>query len=295
MSWPARSSLSGGFASLLGGGGGDVALESGSVVVRVRGKSQRFELTAPDARVSLHHWAPIRGAVLRFGQGDATIDIGGERYASPESAYAPDAVARPDLILSRPHFEALHRGVREATGLAGAADVAGPARFVLYRNGGHPLWAFRPGVTAMALVAVAAMSLGLLPVPLSVILVGVVFGAFILGERHVARLMREGAIELEVAGGALLITRANAPGAPERWTIDRQRVRFSRWQPLTSRAASGALDLPAVRVELRPGVVLSIGSVEPSADATGPVETAPRYVLDPAWWPLLVKALLPAQ
>jgi hypothetical protein len=281
---------------------GELAFHGATLWVRRGERVDKFDLAAADTRVSLHMWGFMRGTVLRIVQGPNEATVAGDRYTSLGSEYSRQPIAAADVVLSREQFEDFHGALSAAChGSDPSHSSAGPDKdriFLLWPNG----YARSIGLRyALGLLGSLSFILGgtmILPRPLrsaTLLLVAIALLWLSMCWIWFRENRRRGrpALCLTVRDGVLTVEQIDPPLVLGRCSIQPGQACLTKWRPpLRMREAISTVYLPALEIEAQPSIRLSIGCPLPAAECSGHKVKPPRYLVHPAWWPLLVEALV---
>jgi hypothetical protein len=115
----------------------ELELEGSVLNVRYRGRSFQFDLARPSVEMTMHHFAPMRGSILRLRSGSTEVTVAGEAYAATDSPYADEPLKDSQFFLSKTEFETFHRAladVRRAASPLAASDPSRQRRSFLLRG-----------------------------------------------------------------------------------------------------------------------------------------------------------------
>jgi hypothetical protein len=285
VSWPALSP-----GLWRGKGPAEIALEGASLRARRGTIAWDFDLTAPGIEVGFHHWGLSRGTLLRVSAGNSSLFVGGEGFLSSDLRYEVPLTQRPDLILSRQHFDALVAQLPKHVFAGSQADRS----YWLWNNGLRLLPALVHVLYVGALLLAMGISVRHAPRGRGAVVAAGFLAVLVVLERVRNRRAARPALRLTLRRDCLVFARANSAVPLAECSLGKLDVRPTHWSaPTMGRTSTYAtVDLPSVVVTKALPQPLTIGGLGYWEATRGAKAVPPRYLLSPPCWASFAEALL---
>jgi hypothetical protein len=115
--------------------GSELELEGSVLTVRHRGTSFQIDVASPSVEMAMHHFAVMRGSILRLRSGTTEVTVAAEAYAATDSPYADDPIKDPQLFLPKEAFDSFRRALAEVR-----QTIATPATGASHDRRSFLLW-----------------------------------------------------------------------------------------------------------------------------------------------------------
>ena len=282
--------------------GVELELAGSVLTVRQRGTSFHIDVASPSVEMTMHHFAVMRGSILRLRSGNTEVTVAGEAYAATDRPYADEPLSNSHFFLPKADFESFDRALAKSHQTAlppTVSDSEGQRRsFLLWGNLDTLRDTLRfwlvVGIAMVLCVAGIKLQLSIIvdhsDVVMAICQIGL-FGGIVYQVWW--KLQRAKPALLVIEGDTFTLSRLKPRAALRSWKRSEADIRLTVWRTSASKIASSQL-LPVVEIRVRGELVVSAALNAQKLSPGAPRGRTPRYLVDWLWSAAFFDRVVPA-